>query len=188
MPKEPSNPKKSATLDGNLLLADPSLRDGCFDRSVVLLLEHGKEDGAFGLVLNHPIGQVVGDFLTDDEFAPLRKIAVHSGGPVSAEQMTFCSLWWSPKRGLRYRSRISSEDAVKQSRMPGRIVRAFIGYSGWTPGQLEKEMKANAWVTIRPGPELFGQPHDRALWTNVMAGISPFHRILSLAPDHPFLN
>ena len=94
------------------MLADPSLRDGTFNRSVILLAEHQAE-GAFGLILNHPTGKTVGDLLDGDDFAPLRQLAVHEGGPVARDQLTFSSFWWSRKQNrLRWSIRLSAEDAI----------------------------------------------------------------------------
>lgn len=174
-------------LQGQLLLSDPSLRDGTFDRSVILIAEHESEKGAMGFILNHPTGKVVGDFLQGDEFFALKKLAVHDGGPVSHDQLTFSSFWWS-KRGLRWSMRISVKEAVEQVHKPGRIVRAFVGYSGWTPGQLENELRRNSWIPARPKPDLLGHEHDQALWSALLRRISPLHRILAEAPRDPFLN
>lgn len=175
-------------LQGKLLLADPSLRDGTFNRSVILLAEHKADEGAFGLILNHPTGKVVGDFLKGKEFAALSQLAVHEGGPVSRDQLTFSSFWWSRKQGLRWAIRISTKDAVMHSHKPGRIVRAFVGYSGWTAGQLENELRRSSWIAARPQPDLLGHDHDRGLWSELLRHLSPLHRILAEAPDDPFLN
>jgi putative transcriptional regulator len=175
-------------LQGKLLLADPSLRDGIFNRSVILLAEHRVGEGAFGLILNHPTGKTVGDFLTDDAFSPLRQLAVHDGGPVSRDQLTFSSFWWSTKLGLRWKLRISAADAVVHARKPGRIVRAFVGYSGWSAGQLENEMLRQSWIAAQPQPDLLGQEHDIGLWAGLLRVLSPLHRILAEAPDDPSLN
>jgi putative transcriptional regulator len=183
-----STPKTSPELQGSLLLADPSLRDGTFARSVVLLAEHAPMDGAFGLILNQPTGDSVGDILPDDEFIALRQLAVHDGGPVARDQLTFSALWWSPKNGLRWALRISAAEAAVQAQRPGRIVRAFIGYSGWTPGQLENEIQQNSWIHTPPQPDLFGHIHDQSLWAALLGKISPLHRILAEAPDDPTLN
>ena len=188
MPADPSKSDAPIVLRGSLLIADPSLRDGTFDRSVILLTAHGPDEGAAGLILNQPTGRVVGDFLKAPEFASLRHLPVHSGGPVMCEQMTFSSFWWSRKLGLRWASRISAEQAAQQARKPGRVVRAFIGYSGWDPGQLENELKRLSWFPVDPRPDLLGQEHDRGLWAALLGRMSPFHRILSLAPEDPFLN
>jgi len=191
---EPVESKSSSSdqpiaLQGQLLLADPSLRDGVFDHSVVLLAEHSSKSGAFGLVLNHPTGHVVGDLLKDDAFAPLRKVAVHQGGPVSCEHLTFSAFWWNhEKKQLRWAIRISAEDAIAHSHRPGTLIRAFIGYSGWNPGQLETELRRNSWITTKPDNALLGQNHDRELWTEILRHLSPYHRILAEAPPDPFLN
>ncbi len=181
-----SGPKSQ--LRGSLLLADPSLRDGIFDQSVVLLAEHSEKEGAFGLILNHPTGRTVGDFLNGPEFEPLRRIPVFEGGPVAREQLTFSAFWWSPRAGLRWATRISLQDAVKHSNHPGTIVRAFVGHSGWSPGQVEVELRRNAWITLRPARDLLGVEHDRPLWRDLMRGLSPLHRILAEAPTDPSLN
>jgi putative transcriptional regulator len=175
-------------LQGKLLLADPSLRDGTFDRSVILLTHHTPEEGAHGIILNHPTGKVVGELLPSDEFSPLRHMAVHAGGPVSCDQLTFSSFWWSPKGGLRWALRISKDEAISHAKQPNRIVRAFIGYAGWSAGQLEAEIQRQAWHTIEARSGLLGNPHDELLWSRLLGSISPFHRILSDAPRDPSLN
>lgn len=175
-------------LKGQLLIADPSLRDGVFDRSVVLLTDHRHDQGASGLVLNHPIGKVVGDLLSSDEFSSLKHLAVHDGGPVAREQLTFSSFWWSRKTGLRWAIRISADQAAEHARKPGRIVRAFIGYSGWSAGQLENELRRSSWFPTGPSPDLLGHEHDRALWADLLRRLSPYHRILAEAPQDPQLN
>jgi putative transcriptional regulator len=175
-------------LQGRLLLADPSLRDGIFNRSVILLAEHGADIGAFGLILNHPTGKTVGDFLEGEEFVRLQHLPVHHGGPVAADQLTFSSFWWSKKLGLRWAVRLSAKAAAIHAQRPGRIVRAFIGYSGWTAGQLESELRRNSWLAARPQQDLLGQAHDPQLWSDLLRDISPLHRILAEAPDDPTLN
>ena len=175
-------------LQGTLLLADPSLRDGTFHRSVILLAEHKFDQGAYGLILNHPTGKTVGDFLTASEFAPLRQLPVHDGGPIAMDELTFSSFWWSKKQGLRWAIRISAEDAVDHAHRRGRIVRAFVGYSGWTAGQLENELRRSSWIAAQPQPDLLRHDHDHGLWAELLRHLSPLHRILAEAPDDPSLN
>lgn len=175
-------------LQGKLLIADPSLRDGTFNRSVILLTNHKSDEGAAGLILNHPTGKVVADFLSGPEFIGLQHLAVHKGGPVLHDQLTFSSFWWSKKLGLRWALRISAQEAADHAHRPGRIVRAFLGYSGWSPGQLENELGRHSWFSVGPQPDLLGHEHDRVLWSALLRQLSPLHRILAEAPDDPFLN
>jgi len=83
---------------------------------------------------------------------------------------------------------ISAKQAAEQARRPGRIVRAFIGYSGWSAGQLENELKRHSWFPVSPRADLLGHPHDRGLWAQLLRAMSPLHRILAEAPEDPFLN
>jgi putative transcriptional regulator len=184
----PSNPQPPIRLQGKLLISDPSLRDGVFNRSVVLLTHHSADEGAAGMIINHPTGKVVGDFLKGPEFIGLQNLAVHQGGPVLHDQLTFSSFWWSRKLGLRWSLRMSAQDAADHAHKPDRIVRAFLGYSGWTPGQLEDELGRNAWFPLGPQPDLLGREHDLLLWKSLLGGISPFHSILAEAPQDPLLN
>ena len=172
---------------GDLLLADPSLRDGIFHKSVVLLAQHS-EEGAFGLILNQPSENTVGDFLKDESFACLSRIPVYVGGPVAREHLTFAAFWLSPQKELRFSIRISAEDAIERSKQSGVVVRAFTGYSGWTAGQLEEELERNSWVPS-PAPEDFlGMAHDESLWSDTLNELSAFHRLLALCPEHPWMN
>jgi putative transcriptional regulator len=185
-----SDPKSDAPiqLQGKILLADPSLHDGIFDRSVILLADHSVDEGAFGLILNHPTGHNVGDFLKEDAFDPLKNIAVHLGGPVSREHLTFSAFWWTEDERLKWHVRIPVEQAIRRSRQPGTLVRAFVGYSGWTAGQLEGEIRRNTWITTRPTADLLGQSHDRDLWAGILRSLSPYHRVLAEVPEDPRAN
>ncbi len=189
MASDSSTPEPSLGLQGKLLLADPSLRDGIFSRSVVLLAEHSPTEGALGLILNQDTGKTVGDLLPQqDQFFPLRHLAVHDGGPVARDQLTFSAFWWSRKQGLRWSLRLSAAEAQLHAQRPGRIVRAFIGYSGWTPGQLENEIHHHSWIQTPAAADLLGRDHDRSLWAALLRSISPLHQILAAAPDDPTLN
>ncbi|MBT8044030.1 MAG: YqgE/AlgH family protein [Verrucomicrobiae bacterium] len=175
-------------LEGQLLIADPSLRDGFFNKSVILLAEHNTEDGAYGLILNQPTGQKVGDLLTTPEFVDLANIPVHLGGPVGQEHLTFAALWTVEGETIKFATRISAADAIKRSHQPGTLVRAFAGYSGWTAGQLEGELRKNSWIPTVPTGSILASPHEQELWADLLRRISPFHTILAEAPDDIFVN
>ncbi|MGJ8698207.1 MAG: YqgE/AlgH family protein [Verrucomicrobiaceae bacterium] len=181
------DPDLPSTLEGKLLLADPTMRGGVFERSVILLAEHNKADGAFGLVLNHPSGQMVGELLSDKEFAPLAHVQVHVGGPVSQGHMTFAAFWEEGEK-FRYATRISATDAIGYAHRQGTLVRAFVGYSGWTKNQLEEELEGESWFTSHIPKTILGETHDRELWKKVLKGMSPYHRIIASAPENILAN
>lgn len=164
------------------------MRDPSFRRSVLLICGHEPDEGASGLILNRPVDKVVGDLLKDEAFEPLKNIAVYEGGPVLRDQLMFCSMWWTPKRGLHWAMRISIEEATEHARRPGRIVRAYLGHAGWSTGQLEGEMKHRAWISAEPSRDFLGAGQDIGLWQSLLGNISPLYRILVDAPEDPYLN
>lgn len=170
-----------------ILLADPSLRDGNFNKSVILLAEHSNKEGALGLILNHPSGQNVGDLLSDPDFIELWKLPVHLGGPVARDQLTFAAFWERDSK-LGFATRISAEEAKAYLNQPGTLVKAFAGHSGWSKDQLEDELEQEAWIVIAPNVDLLTRAHDVSLWKNLMRELSPYHRILADAPDEILAN
>ncbi|MBT8037776.1 MAG: YqgE/AlgH family protein [Verrucomicrobiae bacterium] len=182
------SPDSPIQLEGQLLIADPSLRSGLFNKSVILLAEHQSDEGAYGLILNHPTGQTVGELLKNDEFDALKNIHVHLGGPVGQEHLTFAAFWTQDNQQLRFATRISAEDATTRTQQPGTLIRAFAGYSGWTPGQLEGELRKNSWIPTHPSTELLAGDHEQDLWARLLRSISPYHQILAEAPDDIFVN
>ena len=175
-------------LAGQLLIADPALREGIFRQSVVLLTDHSAEEGACGLILNQPSGHTVGEFLPDEEFASLSSVSVHVGGPLSREHLSFAALWWTEEKGLHFATRISASDAVKHVQNPGTLVRGFVGYSGWAEGQLESEIRHSSWFTARPTSALLANTHDNTLWAGTLRNLSIYHRMIAECPEDPGQN
>lgn len=182
------SPNSPIQLEGQLLIADLSLHDGFFNRSVILLTDHNHEDGAHGFILNRPTGQTVGDLLSSDEFSDLANIPIHLGGPVGQEHLTFAAFWTTPNKKLKFATRISAADAIKRSQQPGALIRAFAGYSGWVSGQLEDEIKNQSWIPTLPSSELLASHHEVDLWSDLLRSISPYHKILAEAPGDIYLN
>ncbi len=180
-------PDTPIQLEGHILLADPSLREGLFHKSVILLAEHNRDEGACGFILNRPTDQTVGDLLTSNEFAPLKNIRVHLGGPVGQEHLTFAALW-AKDHHLHFATRISAKNAIIRPQQPGTLVRAFAGYSGWTSGQLEHELQKKSWITTLPEERILQSEHAQKLWAEMLCHISPYHKILAEAPDDIFAN
>lgn len=184
----PNSPDIPIHLEGQLLLADPSLHDGVFNKAVIYLAEHTTDDGAYGLILNHPTDQTVGNVLPSDEYSALKDIRVYLGGPINQEQLTFAAFSVDPEKSTRLAPRISANNAIQLSQQPGTIVRAFAGHAEWTAGQLENELRQNTWITIHPGEQLLTNNHEKDLWAKLLRNISPYHQILAETPDDIFTN
>lgn len=180
-------PPFQVNLTGKILIAMPGMSDPRFQRSVILVCAHSDE-GAMGLVLNHPLPEIdFGDLLeqlgieADDE---ARRIEVRFGGPV--EPGRGFVLHKVPEYGEdpEGRLRIGRALAMTTTRDiledlahgegPESAVLA-LGYAGWGPGQLEREMLANGWLTGDGGDDLiFGDGHQ-AKWQEALRaqGIDP---------------
>jgi putative transcriptional regulator len=175
-------------LRGSLILADPSLQDPNFHRTVLLLTEHRHDQGAHGYILNRPLGKTAGDLLSAPEFKALASVPVFAGGPVSQEQLTFAAFSWQKDPGsLKWATHLTREDAEDRLEN-GETVVAFVGYSGWGGGQLENELKQRSWITCKPDPSILNPENSTRLWNNLLSGMGPWFHLLSKMPDDPSLN
>lgn len=181
------------SLKGQLLAASPQLLDDNFDRTVVLMIEHG-EEGAFGLVINRSAEQTVGQIwheLGDADCANPQP--VYLGGPVTGPLIalhgdrTLAEMKIS--EGVFFAAKKESLDQlVHKDDGPLKI---FVGHSGWGAGQLESELAAGAWLPTPATAEyVFGD--DVGLWEEVARqhGHLMLQSILKLKhiPDDPSLN
>lgn len=179
-------PDPAISLGGTLLIAAPSLRDPNFFRTVLLLTEHSETEGAHGYVLNRPLGRTVGEVLTDPEFEDLAATPIFLGGPVSTGHLAFASLRWNEGR-LEFESHLSAE-AARHRRAEGFELRAFVGYSGWSGGQLESELGQDAWIPRTPDRRVLGTTPSERLWGELLESMGPRYRLIARMPEDPSLN
>ena len=183
----PSTPL-AKPLQGALILADPSLRDPNFSRSVLLLTDYNKNKGAHGYILNRPMDKTVGDVLAADEFSKLREVPIYIGGPVGQEHLTFAAFGWpEDTNSLSYTTHLSTTEAI-QRHQAGEVVRAFLGYAGWSGGQLEDEIRQEAWITLNAVAEALSPGRKEDLWTALLSSLGPWGELLANTPEDPTLN
>ncbi len=182
-------------LTGRLLVASPRLQDPNFERTVVLLLDHG-EDGALGVVLNRPTGAEVEEILEPwaAQAAAAPPALVFSGGPVSPDAVIGLARPVAPDPPAGWRRVVGTvgavDLAVPPEQQPTRLAgaRLFAGYAGWAPGQLESELEERAWfvVAAHPGDVFWSSPGD--LWHDVLRRQRGGLRLLAAYPPHPSVN
>jgi len=177
---------------GSLLISVPMMEDPNFRRSVVLICEHN-EKGSFGLTLNRPIDASLADVLDGVyTFDP----TLHLGGPVQRDTLHFvhCADDRIPD-GIDLPGGVTwggDFDAVQALAHSGELsdadIRFFLGYSGWSPGQLQSEIDEEAWIVAAEGaPVLFEEPADE-LWRAVLRRLGGEYALLSTFPDDPRMN
>lgn len=179
---------KPESLSGSLLLAAPSLRDPNFYHSVLLLAAHNCDDGAFGYILNKPLDKTVSDLIEDNDLGELGKIPVYLGGPVGTNKLSFAVLNWNArKKTLRVQTHLSTDQARKELEK-GRIVRGFVGYSGWSEGQLETELEQKSWITCTPPAKSVMNKSPDQLWSSILGNMGPYYKLLASMPSDLSLN
>jgi putative transcriptional regulator len=177
---------------GVLLLAEPFLGEQAFHRTVILLCEHSSSH-SFGLVLNHPQGSIL-DTIRHEKV--MEEIPLFTGGPVDQTILQFIhrrpdiisggqeilpGLFWAG----------DFEQAI-ESIINGLIdfadIKFFVGYSGWSAGQLAREVRADSWVLEPATLAYVFDETPETLWRTVLYQKGGHFRILSTYPDDPSLN
>ena len=172
---DPSDP---GSLAGQLLIAAPTMSDPRFAHTVILMVRHD-QTGAFGIVINRPVGErsiavlleAAGDIHPDVEGS----VRVFAGGPVQTE-LGFVVHSADYHRGetVDVDGRVAMTASreilrdIGHSQGPAKSLFAF-GYAGWGPGQLEGEMARHNWFTAPEEPKLIFDDDRDNLWEETMA-------------------
>jgi putative transcriptional regulator len=178
-----------SNLTGSLLVAHPSLLDPNFRRTILFLSHHSAEEGAVGLVLNRPLGQSLGEISVTELSSSLFHAKAFYGGPVAMDQVTVASLQWRDNpSALTFHSYTGGVDEIEVTPewQPG--LRVFLGYAGWSSGQLENEIAQKAWIVVPPTKSLIEMAKPDEAWHDIMRESGPLIRLLAEAPDHPEWN
>lgn len=181
---------------GRILIADPFASDFFFTRSVVLLTEYNSNDGAMGFILNKPVSleNIPPEIL--EEFGEQISSRVFHGGPVGRDQLFY--IHQLPPTVLEGSLQILPNlfwggdfkklaELIKDQVIPTSSVKFFIGYSGWAPGQLEKEISNNYWVITNISPaEVLGDTSN--IWKEKLRSLGPKYEIWTHYPLDPQYN
>lgn len=163
---------------GQLLIASAQIQDPRFYHAVILILQHN-EDGAFGIVINHPLAdQPIAKLLAaagEDDKTVEGTIPVLSGGPVQSELgFVVHSADYRRPETLKVDGKVAMT-ASKQALTdighhmgPRKCFFAF-GYAGWGPGQLEGELARHDWFTVPEDLALVFDEDRGAVWDKALA-------------------
>lgn len=171
---------------GSILLAEPFMWDSNFKRSAILLTEHNKE-GSVGFILNKPIDMNITQLIMN---FPEFENEVYFGGPVQTDTIHYLhtvghllddsiyvmdGLWWGGD--FNKLKALIRNGLVKPS-----DVRFFVGYSGWSGGQLDEEMEVGSWVSADMDLNYLFQSH-KGLWTTIMENKGNTFSVIGQMPD-----
>lgn len=175
------------SLKGQLLLDGGRLHGSFFHRTVVLICQHDP-DGAFGLVLNRSSEGKVGELLEADVPERLKDEPVFVGGPVQPAALSYLHtdsflLGANVIPNLSVGHSLESLLEIADSFSATQRVRVFAGYAGWSPGQLNDEMKRKAWLVHPASIDLVFHSKPGDLWRTILRTKGWQYRLLTHAPD-----
>lgn len=186
--RQSAMPEKTKYLKGQLLLDSGELQGSFFQRTVLLICQHDAE-GAFGLVLNRGTGNKAGELIVADLPEVLKEQPLFVGGPVQPSALSFLhSDSFIPEAtvlpNLSLGHSLDSLVEIGESFSPTKKVKLFAGYAGWSPGQLESEMKRKAWLTHPASLDLIFDTPPEKLWQMVLRSKGDWqNRLLAQSPD-----
>jgi putative transcriptional regulator len=189
-----NQPVEPRNLTGSLLVALPTLMDPHFRRTIVFLVNHDPSEGAMGVILNRPKGTRLPDLGVhhgDPIPEGLYKAAVFEGGPVEKHQLILARMVVADaSTSFEALGREDGENLPAD--LPEGELRAFVGYAGWSAGQLEKEIDERSWLTLPPTPALLTATRSteagEQLWRGLMKSLGPRYHLMAMAPDDPSMN
>ncbi|HLY96729.1 MAG: YqgE/AlgH family protein [Sideroxydans sp.] len=160
-------------LTNHFLIAMPAMTDPFFAKSLTYVCEHNAQ-GAMGIVVNRPISLTLSELFAQINMplqaSELEDVLVHFGGPVQTDRGFVLHDEGGPWQStLHVNDKIgltTSKDilqAVGEGHGPQHML-VTLGYAGWSEGQLEQELAANAWLSV-PATEhiLFDLPAEERL-------------------------
>ncbi|MBM3405620.1 MAG: YqgE/AlgH family protein [Bacteroidetes bacterium] len=176
---------------GMILISEPALNDYFFRQSVVLLADHGKE-GSFGVIVNKPLDSKLNEVVKG---FPEFDAPVFLGGPVKTDSLFFIHRLHDIEGSLRIfdglywggnLDRIT--ELIRKNLLSHDQIRFFVGYSGWSPNQLDREISENSWIISQTNIEEIISPHPEHLWTQFIRSLGSDYAIWANFPPDPQMN
>lgn len=177
---------------GILLIADPFLKDPNFLRTVVLMCEH-KVEGSFGFVLNRKYENTLDELIPELEG---HKIPLYYGGPVQKDTVHFLHQYPNKIpdaleviKGVYWGGDFSAViEMIKNNQLDFTKIRFYIGYSGWSDGQLKNEMDEKTWLTVSATPKIIFHPEYKEIWKDSLRQLGGEYEMMINFPIDPQLN
>ena len=180
-------------LSGSLLVATPQIEDGVFFRAVVLLLHHDAE-GAQGVILNRPMEARVDAVLPDWQPHATVPAVLFEGGPVGLDSALGLVTVPGDLEPVGVKRLFRGLGLLDLDTPPTMVVpevaglRIFAGYAGWSPGQLEEEVRGGSWYVVESEPRDAFSDDPRQLWVRVLRRQRDHLAFVATFPTDPEMN
>lgn len=173
-------------------MSEPFILDSNFRRSAILLCEH-RVDGTVGFILNRPLDMKLNQLVTD---FPQFDADVFFGGPVATDTIHYVHnvgdlLKSSIKisNGLYWGGDFEQlKVLIKTELVKPENIRFFVGYSGWSEGQLADEMKGGTWFVAQMHANYLFKSRPSTLWRQITHNIGDNYTVVAQMPDPVCLN
>jgi putative transcriptional regulator len=184
--------KTFQSLKGQMLLDSGMLHGSFFHRSVVLICQHDA-DGAFGLVLSRASGTRIGDALPSNLPNSLQDQPLFLGGPVQPSALSYLIAGDDLKDpnvlpNLELGHSLDALIELADTQIVSKQIRVFAGYSGWSGGQLEAEMKRDAWICHPASLSWIFHDDPAHIWKMIMRQKNWQQRLIAESPEDPSWN
>ena len=177
---------------GKILISEPFLPDTFFNRSIVYLTDHNQE-GSVGFILNKMLDLKVSDAIEGFENCDEN---LSMGGPVAPDTLHYLhSAGDMIPKSVLVQGNIfwggdidSVRELIKTGKLKQSQIRFFLGYSGWSSGQLERELKENSWVIAKVNSNIVLNNRGDDIWKKVLRSFKNKYRMWADFPDSPEMN
>jgi putative transcriptional regulator len=177
---------------GKVLISEPFLPDTFFNRSIVYLTDHTIQ-GSVGFILNKKLELKVSAAIEGFEGWNEN---LNMGGPVAPDTLHYLHNMGDliPKSvlvegNIFWGGNIDSiRELIKAGKIRKSNIRFFLGYSGWSAGQLERELNENSWVIARVKSEIVMNNSSGDTWKRVLRSLKNKYRMWADFPESPDMN
>ena len=176
---------------GKILISQPYFDDSYFNKSIVLIISTDNKSYT-GFILNKFIDYSINDLISN--FPPFDG-KLTTGGPVEEDRLHYIHKYGNiiPNSIHLFDDIYMSgnfetiKDLIQQNILKPDKIRFFIGYSGWSPGQLQTEIKQNSWlVATIDNDKIFCQ--EKNIWADIIDSLDGDYKALKNIPNSPSLN
>ena len=177
---------------GILLISDPFLKDPNFMRTVVFLCEH-QEQGSFGFVLNRKYENTLDELIPELEG---HQLPLFYGGPVQMDTIHFLHQYpdeipggQEVMKGIFWGGDFEKVvEMIKNEELDEKKIRFYIGYSGWSDGQLTNELIEKSWLTVEATRQLIFHIDHTEIWKAALKQLGGDYEMMINFPIDPQLN